>query len=65
MKLDFFFNVPSSFAFFKKDFIYFFIYTQRESTSRGSGRQREGEREAGSLLNKEPDGALDPGTLGS
>jgi len=39
--------------------------SERESTSRGSGRQREREKEAGSPPSREPDAGLDPRTLGS
>ena len=48
----------TSFCRFFKDFISF----ERESAQAGTGMQRE--REAGSLLSREPDAGLDPRTLG-
>ena len=58
-------------AFKKIDlFIYLFIYLteregEREREHKQGKQQAEGEREAGSLLSREPDMGLDPRTLGS
>ena len=48
--------------FFFEDFIYLFD-RERAQVGREAGRERG--REAGSLLSREPDAGLDPGTLGS
>ena len=47
---------------FLKDFIYLFV---RYREHKQAEWQAEAEREAGSLLSKEPDEGLDPRTLGS
>ena len=52
--------IPVVDSFFKILFIYL-----TEITSRQRGRQREREEEAGSLMSRQPDAALDPRTLGS
>ena len=49
---------------FFKDFIYLFD-RERSQVDGEAGREREREREAGSLLSREPDVGLDPRTLRS
>ena len=50
------------FIYFLKDFIYLFD-RERSQVDGEAGRERE--REAGSLLSREPDAGLDPRTLRS